>query len=100
MVPALRDGGQIAAVRGWELHGAGNLGQDRGIEIREVFVPEYTHRRDKLDGLRVLAEDGKLALRVARTYPAEQAAAAHRALEAGGIRGRLVLTFDRQENPT
>lgn len=94
VVPGLRDGGQIAAVRGWELRDAGNLGQDRGIEIREVFVPEYTHRRDKLDGLRILAEDGKLALRVARIYPAEEAAAAHRALEAGGIRGRLVLTFD------
>ena len=94
VLAALRDGGQMATVRGWELHGAVNLGQDRGIKIREVFVPEYTHRRDKLDALRRLAEEGKLTLRVARTYPAEQAAAAHRALEAGGIRGRLVLTFD------
>jgi NADPH:quinone reductase-like Zn-dependent oxidoreductase len=28
---------------------------------------------------------------VARTYPMERAADAHRALEAGGVRGRLVL---------
>jgi NADPH:quinone reductase len=30
---------------------------------------------------------------VAQTFPAEKAADAHRVLEAGGVRGRLVLTF-------
>jgi NADPH:quinone reductase-like Zn-dependent oxidoreductase len=94
VLPALRDGGQIAAVRMWELAGAAHLGQDRGITVRDVFVPEYTHRNDKLDDLRVLAEQGALTLRVARTYPAADAAQAHRDLEAGGNRGRLVLTFD------
>ncbi|WP_308011212.1 MULTISPECIES: zinc-binding dehydrogenase [unclassified Saccharopolyspora] len=34
-----------------------------------------------------------LTLRLARTYPAGEAAQAHRALEAGGVRGRLVLEF-------
>ena len=94
VVPALRDGGQIAAVRMWELTGGADLGENRGITVRDVFVPEYTHRRDKLDDLRVRAEQGELTLRVARTYPAADASDAHRALEAGGIRGRLVLTFD------
>jgi NADPH:quinone reductase-like Zn-dependent oxidoreductase len=32
-------------------------------------------------------------LRVARTFPGEQAAEAHRLLAKGGVRGRLVLTF-------
>jgi len=32
-------------------------------------------------------------LRVGRTLPTEQAVEAHRLLEAGGLRGRLVLTF-------
>lgn len=94
VVPALRDGGRIAAVRSWELPDPTALGAGRGITVREIYVPEYTHARDKLDELRKLAEDGSLTLRVARTYPARQAAEAHRALEAGGIRGRLVLTFD------
>ena len=94
VVPAIRDGGQIAAVRGWELDGSSELGEDRGITVRDVFVPEYTHRSDKLDELRALTEEGRLTLRVARTYPAAEAAEAHRALEAGGVRGRLVLTFD------
>ena len=35
----------------------------------------------------------KLTLRVAAVYPAEQAPEAHRRLEAGGTRGRLVLEF-------
>lgn len=94
VLPAIRDGGQIATMRGWDLQGSPGLGDDRGITVRDVFVPEYTHRNDKLDELRVLTEEGKLTLRVARTYPAAQAAEAHRALEAGGVRGRLLLTFD------
>ena len=32
-------------------------------------------------------------MRVANAYPAEQASEAHRQLETGGVRGRLVLTF-------
>jgi NADPH:quinone reductase-like Zn-dependent oxidoreductase len=39
------------------------------------------------------AESGVLTPRVATTLPAAEAADAHRRLEAGGLRGRLVLTF-------
>ncbi|WP_029114581.1 NADP-dependent oxidoreductase [Mycobacterium sp. URHB0044] len=94
VLPALRDGGQIAVVRRPGERGTSTLHPERGITIRDVWVPDYTHATDKLDGLRVLAEQGKLTLRVARTYPAADAAAAHRALETGGVRGRLVLVFD------
>jgi NADPH:quinone reductase len=38
-----------------------------------------------------LAEAGRLTLRVAATYPLEEAAAAHERLARGGLRGRLVL---------
>lgn len=89
---AVRDGGQIATLRGWDAAGYKNA--DRGITLREVFVPDYTHAHAKLDELRQLVEEGRLTLRVARTYPAAEAAKAHRDLQAGGIRGRLVLTFD------
>ena len=47
--------------------------------------------RHKLDYLRGLVEQGKITLRVADVYPAADAPAAHRRLEAGGVRGRLVL---------
>lgn len=46
----------------------------------------------QLAELAALAEQGKLTLRVARTYPLRDAAAAHARLEKGGVRGRLVLT--------
>jgi NADPH2:quinone reductase len=46
-----------------------------------------------LDRLRAQAEQGVLTLRVARILPAAQAEQAHRLLEAGGVRGRLVLDF-------
>lgn len=86
-VPAVRDGGAVATVRGY----AGN--GERGIAFHPVFVRDYAREQDKLDGLRRLVEAGLLTLRVARTVPAGQAAEAHRLLEAGGVRGRLVLTF-------
>jgi NADPH2:quinone reductase len=84
---AVRDGGQVATVRGYEADA------ERGVRFRPVWVRRHAHRRAELDQLRHLAEDGRLSLRVARTYPAEEAAAAHRALEAGGVRGRLVLEW-------
>ena len=48
-----------------------------------------------LDLLRQQVEDGVLTLRVAQVFPAEQAAEAHRLVEAGGLRGRVVLDFSR-----
>jgi NADPH:quinone reductase len=86
-VAAVRDGGGIATVRGYT--GAA----ERGISFHPVAVRNYAREHDKLDRLRQQAEAGQVTLRVARTLPAERAAEAHRALEAGGTRGRLVLEF-------
>ncbi|MGB6454833.1 MAG: NADP-dependent oxidoreductase [Streptosporangiaceae bacterium] len=86
-IPAVRDGGRIATVRGF----TGD--PERGISFHPVFVRNYAREHDKLDQLRRQAEAGEVTLRVARTLPAERTAEAHRILEAGGIRGRLVLEF-------
>ena len=86
-VPAIRDGGQLAIVRGW------NGTPGRGIKVRWIRVHRYVREAAKLDQLRELAESGVLELRVAGTYPAAQAAEAHRQLERGGVRGRIVLLF-------
>ncbi len=86
-VDAVHDSGRIATLRGYD--GYGNAG--RGITFAPVYVRNYARARDKLDRLRALAEEGLLTLRVARTLPVDQAGEAHRLLEAGGIRGRLVL---------
>jgi len=87
VLPALKDGGRIACVRTFQ----GETG--RGIEPLLVLVFNWGKEQGKLDQLRRLAEAGVLTLRVARTFPAPEAAEAHRMLEAGGVRGRLVLKF-------
>jgi NADPH:quinone reductase-like Zn-dependent oxidoreductase len=87
VLPAIRDGGGLATVRGYRGDG------QRGIEVHPTLVRRVAEDRAALDQLRRQAEDGVLTLRVARTFPVEQAAEAHRVLEAGGVRGRLVLTF-------
>lgn len=87
VIAAVRDGGGVATVRGFR--GAA----ERGITFHPVFVPNYAREAGKLDQLRQQVEAGQLTIRVAKTLPAEQAADAHRMLEAGGVRGRLVLEF-------
>jgi NADPH:quinone reductase len=87
VLPAVKDGGTVATVRGYRGDG------QRGLRVHPVLVRSYAGEQQKLDELRQLVEDGLLTLRVARTFPAEQGAEAHRVLEAGGVRGRLVITF-------
>jgi NADPH:quinone reductase-like Zn-dependent oxidoreductase len=91
VLAAVRDGGGYAALRRAEL--TGGVQTVRGIAVHEVAVPKYIHRRDKLDELRVLVDQGRLTLRVARTLPAAEYAEAHRLLATRGLRGRIVLEF-------
>lgn len=86
-IPAVRDGGGFTSVRGFV-----GIAQ-RGIRFTQTYVRKYDGEYEKLDRLRQQAESGMLTLRVADTYPPERAAEAHRRLEAGGTRGRLVIVF-------
>jgi NADPH:quinone reductase len=86
---AVRDGGGIVFVRGWD----GDEVEDRGIRVHPVMVAQVLDRTDWLEELRSLASAGRLKLRVAHEYPPEQAAEAQRAMDAGGLRGRAVITF-------
>ena len=87
IVPALRDEGTFISVKGWKGEAS------RGIRFEAVMVFSEYRSQPKLDALRQAVEDGALTPRVADVVPAEQAADAHRRMEAGGIRGRIVLTF-------
>jgi NADPH2:quinone reductase len=88
MFAAIREGGAIAVVRGWDGDDVEN-----GIRIERVMVGTVLDRTDWLLEARALAERGVLALRVANTYPPAQAAAAQQHMEAGGLRGRAVIAF-------
>ncbi|ATE57553.1 alcohol dehydrogenase [Actinosynnema pretiosum] len=87
LLPALADGGTLIELRGW----AGPA--ERGIQVRPVMVPDRMTDTKTLTELSQAAGKGHLTLRVAEVLPAERAAEAHRLLEAGALRGRLVLDF-------
>jgi NADPH2:quinone reductase len=87
VLPAIRDGGAVAAVRPFDGE------TDRGITVHMVWVREYQLEQERLDALRQQVENGVVTLRVAATYPPEEAGAAQARLAAGGTRGRLVVEF-------
>jgi NADPH:quinone reductase-like Zn-dependent oxidoreductase len=84
-LPAIRDGGGLAVVRGWD----GDDPAERGIRVHAVRVATVLERTDWLEHLR----EAGIPLRVAGEYPPEQAAEAHRVMDAGGLRGRAVIVF-------
>jgi NADPH:quinone reductase len=94
--PAIRDGGGLLVVRGWDadntitpLHEI----EERGIRVHPHVISEVLQRSDWLETLRGLASAGRLKLRVGRELPPEEAAQAHRLVEAGTLRGRAVIVF-------
>jgi NADPH:quinone reductase-like Zn-dependent oxidoreductase len=87
ILPAIRDGGGMAVVRGFQGE------TERGITIHQVQVSRYAESQAALAGLGDLVSQGKVTLRVAETFPPERAAEAHEKLAAGGVRGRLVVVF-------
>jgi NADPH:quinone reductase len=84
---AVRPGGRLVTMR----HYKGD--PVNGVTYHPVRVRPGVGEQAKLDYLRELVEEGKLTPHVAAAYPAGAAAQAHRRLELGGTRGRLVLTF-------
>jgi NADPH:quinone reductase-like Zn-dependent oxidoreductase len=87
ILPAVRDGGQLLAVRPFQGE------TERGITVHLVLVGRHLHEGHRIAELADLVTKGVLTFRVADVLPASSAADAHRRLEAGGVRGRLVLTF-------
>ncbi|MDX3243549.1 NADP-dependent oxidoreductase [Streptomyces sp. ME18-1-4] len=86
------DGGTIVTLQGF----TGTT--DRGVRwlpffVNGLFVNGRVRDTAALTELRDQAESGTLALRVAATYPPEQAGEAQRLFEVGGVRGRPVLLF-------
>ncbi len=88
VLPAIRDGGGLAVVRGWD-----GGPSERGIVVSEVRVRTVLDRTDWLEELRGHASAGRIALRVAAEHPPERAAEAQRAMAAGGLRGRALIVF-------
>jgi NADPH:quinone reductase-like Zn-dependent oxidoreductase len=88
VVGAVRPGGSIAVLRDW----SGPMPD--GIAVRRVRAGDHLQDPGAMNRLGQLVERGVLTPRVSRVFPLEQAADAHRLLETGGVRGRLVLEVD------
>ena len=88
LAPAVKDGATVVTLRMYS-----NVGE-RGVRFVPIRSKMHSEEWQKLDQLRQLVEDGRLTIRVAGVYPKEQAADAHKRLDEGGLRGRLVLTFE------
>jgi NADPH:quinone reductase-like Zn-dependent oxidoreductase len=84
IIAVVSDGGTFVTTRVDALPAA-----ERGVRVR---LTQVSPDAAMLTTLSDLASSGALALRVAQTYPLEQAAHAHGRLAGGGLRGRLVLT--------
>src|SRR5579875_2666607 len=84
---AIRDGGGLAVVRGWDGPA------ERGITIHNVFVFTVLERTDWLRKLAEMARDGRIALRPLDEFPPERAAEAQERMDAGGLRGRVLIAF-------
>ncbi|MBV9579537.1 MAG: NADP-dependent oxidoreductase [Chloroflexi bacterium] len=87
LLACVRDGGQIACVRAFDGE------PERGIRVHQVRVSDYAQNQAALQGLADLVATGKLTLRVAETFPPSSAGVAQQKLQAGGVRGRLVIVF-------
>ncbi|MFB8275724.1 NADP-dependent oxidoreductase [Nocardia colli] len=86
-VPAIADGGTLAELRGW------SGPAERDVRVCTVMVTDGITDTEGLNTLSRQAETGTLTLHVADVLPATEAAKAHRMVEAGGLRGRVVLDF-------
>jgi NADPH:quinone reductase len=87
LLAAIKDGGALASLLGW------SGPSERGISVLAISSPASAGDTARFERLRDQAAAGTLTLRVASIFPAPDAAEAHRLLEAGGLRGRLVLDF-------
>jgi len=84
LLPALADGGTMAVLRPPDFEAP-------DVQIHFVRVSTAPERPELLQELTRYVEAGQLTTRVARQFPLAQAADAHRLLEQGGLRGRILL---------
>jgi NADPH2:quinone reductase len=84
----VKDGGVCVSVRA--------LAGDEEARVRHLAVAVGAHAEDEaaIGRLADLVEARVLTPRVARRLPIERAPEAHQLVEAGGLRGRVVLVFD------
>jgi NADPH:quinone reductase-like Zn-dependent oxidoreductase len=90
-LPVVRDGGLLISVP--SRADVAPLREAAGDRVRVTGILVEPDRSG-MEAVAALAADGGLRVRVSRTFPLEEAAAAHELSENGRARGKLVLTID------
>jgi NADPH:quinone reductase-like Zn-dependent oxidoreductase len=85
--PLVRDGGAAVAVRFTHTF------TDPRLRASNVAVISQATNASAMAWLAEKLAEGVITARVAKQVPMREAAEAHRLVEAGGLRGRVVLTF-------
>lgn len=83
-----RPGGAVLVAPGGIADEAARLAEERGVRLTS-FLVEPDHAG--LEQVTALVSEGRLAVHVSDTFPLAGAAAAHRAIESGHTKGKLVL---------
>ena len=86
-IDAVKDGGSFTSIRGFK------GSPQRDIKFSATWVTAYNCDYEKLDKIRQQVDDGLVTLRVADTVAPENASQAHKRLEGGGTRGRMVIKW-------
>jgi NADPH:quinone reductase-like Zn-dependent oxidoreductase len=92
LLSAVRTGGVLLAIAAGASDETKAEAERRGVRVLEPLV-EPDGRG--LDRITALVRDGSLKVALDSVFPLEQAAEAHRRIEAGGLRGKLVLSVRR-----
>lgn len=92
LLGTVRAGGVLLAIADGASDETKSDAERRGVRVLEPLV-EPDGRG--LDGISALVKEGSLQVAVDSVLPLEQAADAHRRLQAGGLRGKLVLSVGR-----
>lgn len=87
LIDAVADNGRASTLRGFQ----GEMA--RGVTFVPVMSSIYHRDHAALELLRRQAEAGEITLRVSEVFAMDHADEAHRRLDAGGVRGRLVISF-------
>jgi NADPH:quinone reductase-like Zn-dependent oxidoreductase len=88
-VATLRKGGILVVIAGDLTEAVSDAAAQRGVRATEILVhPDQSG----LAALASLADEGRLRVVVEESFPFERAAEAHERLEAGRVKGKLVLT--------
>jgi NADPH:quinone reductase-like Zn-dependent oxidoreductase len=87
----LREGGLLIVVPGVVAEAVAAAAREQGKRVTSILVEPD---RAGLEALAALYEEGRLRVEVAEAIPLADARRAHELGEAGGLRGKLVLTPD------